>query len=40
MQGCAALARCVQVATLHVPHALNRLEETVELVRADCEDHR
>jgi hypothetical protein len=28
------------VATLHVPHALNRLEETVELVRADCEDHR
>ncbi|WP_278983296.1 hypothetical protein [Sphingobium yanoikuyae] len=38
MQKCAELARQVRVATLHVPHALNRLEETVELVRADCEE--
>ena len=37
LQGCAELARNVRVATLHVPHALNRLEETVELVRADSE---
>lgn len=35
LQQCAALARAVRVAVLHVPHDLSRLEETVALVAAD-----
>jgi hypothetical protein len=40
VRSCIALASAVQVATLHIPHDLDRLDEVVALVASDSSDQR